>query len=106
MLTREEYTLLCSAEVREAIRQNRHRDPRTVALDRSVVEARLGATQLKYLARAEAKLPTYGEAECILPPRAFEQASSERCALHKPIRGGRVLDLTSISPFGVAVCST
>ena len=94
MLTREEYTLLCSAEVREAIRQNRHRDPLTVALDRSVVEARLVATQLKYLARAEAKLPTYVEAECILPPRAFEQASSERCALHKPIRGGRVLDLT------------
>ena len=94
MLTREEYTLLCRAEVREAIRTNRHRDPLTVALDRSVVEARLVATQLKYLARAEAKLPTYVEAECILPPRAFEQASSERCALHKPIRGGRVLDLT------------
>ena len=94
MLTREEYTLLCRAEVREAIRTNRHRDPLTVALDRSVVEARLVATQLKYLDRARTKLPTYAEAGCILPPRAFEQCSSERCAAHKPMEGERVLELT------------
>lgn len=94
MLTREEYNRLCSDELRTAIRTNRHRDPLTVAMDRAVPDARLVATQLKYLARAEAKLPTYAEQGCILPPRAFEQASSERCAAHKPIEGHRVLDLT------------
>ena len=31
---------------------------------------------------------------CILPPRAFEQASSEQTAAYKPIEGDRVLDLT------------
>lgn len=94
MLTREEYQLLCNDEVREAIRANRHRDPLAVAMDRTIPQARLVATQLKYLARAASKLPSYAEAMCVIPPRAFEQASSEACAAHKPIGGDRVLDLT------------
>ncbi|MDO4757745.1 MAG: methyltransferase domain-containing protein [Rikenellaceae bacterium] len=94
MLTRDEYNLLASEELRTAIRTNRHRDPLQVALDRSLSEPRLVATQLKYLTRAATKLPSYAEACCILPPRAFEQASSERCAAHKPLNGERVLDLT------------
>lgn len=94
MLTHEEYTLLCSDELREAIHRNRTRDHLAVAMDRTIPHARLVATQLKYLDRARTKLPAYAEAECILPPRAFEQASSERCAAHKPLCGERVLDLT------------
>lgn len=94
MLTHEEYRLLCTTEVREAILGNRDRDPLRVAMDRSIPESRLVATQLKYLERARTKLPAYAEACCILPPRAFEQASSEACAAHKPIEGDRVLDLT------------
>lgn len=94
MLTRDEYNLLAGEELRTAIRTNRHRDPLQVALDRSLSEPRLVATQLKYLARAATKLPSYAEACCILPPRAFEQASSEQCAAHKPLSGERVLDLT------------
>lgn len=94
MLTHEEYILLCSDEVRQAIHQNRTRDVLAVAMDSSIPHARLVATQLKYLDRARTKLPSYAEAECILPPRAFEQASSERCAAHKPLCGERVLDLT------------
>ena len=94
MITHEEFQRLCTEEVREAIRTNRERDPLKVAMDRSVVEARLVATQLKYLDRARTKLPTYAEAGCILPPRAFEQCSSERCAAHKPMEGERVLELT------------
>lgn len=94
MLTHEEYTLLLTDDVRTAIRNNRGRDPLAVALDRTIEHARLVATQLKYLARAESKLPSYVEAGCILPPRAFEQCSSERAAAHKPIEGRRVLDLT------------
>ena len=80
MLTHEEYTLLLTDDVRTAIRNNRGRDPLAVALDRTIEHARLVATQLKYLARAESKLPSYVEAGCILPPRAFEQCSSERAA--------------------------
>lgn len=52
------------------------------------------ATQVKYLERARTKLPSYRAARCILPPRAFEQASSEACAAHKAIEGDAVLDLT------------
>ena len=93
-MTPEEFRLLCSAPVREAIAANRHRDPLAVALDRHVPEARLVATQLKYLARAATKLPSYAAAGCILPSRAFEQASGEACAAAKRIEGERLLDLT------------
>ncbi len=94
MLSNEEFTLLCSEEVREAIRSHRGDDPILLAMDRALPEPRLVATQVKYLKRAEQKLPSYAAAGCILPPRAFEQASSERCAAHKRITGERVLELT------------
>ena len=94
MITAEEYDLLRSDELRQAIAAARGRDPLEVALDRTVPHARLVATQVKYLARAERKLPTYAAAQCILPPRAFEQASSEVTAAHKRIAGNTVLDLT------------
>ena len=94
MITPGEYTLLLTDEVQRAIAANRGRDPLKVALDRNTPHARLVATQVKYLARAEAKLPSYAAAQCILPPLAFEQASSEACAAHKRIGGDTVLDLT------------
>ena len=94
MMTAEEYELLLRPEVQRAIAAARGRDPLEVALDRTVPEARLVATQVKYLARAARKLPTYAAAQCILPPRAFEQASSEATAAHKRIAGDSVLDLT------------
>ncbi len=94
MITPEEFTLLASPEVRQAVAAARGRDPLKVALDPSVPHARLVATQVKYLARAERKLPTWAAAQCILPPRAFEQASSEACAACKRIGGETVLDLT------------
>lgn len=93
-MTPEEYEALTSDAVMRAVAENRGRDPLEVALDARVPHARLVATQVKYLARAAAKLPSYAAAQCILPPLAFEQASSERCALHKDIGGGAVLDLT------------
>lgn len=94
MISREEITTLCRPEVQQAIRANLDRDPLQVALDRQVPEARLVATQIKYLQRARRKLPSYAQACCILPPRAFEQASSEQTAAYKPIEGDTVLDLT------------
>lgn len=94
MITRENFLTLCRAEVRAAIEQHRTEDPLRVALDRSIPEAALVATQIKYLQRAAQKLPHYAAAGCILPPLAFEQSSSERCAAHKRIEGEQVLDLT------------
>lgn len=94
MITPEEYSLLLTDEVRRAIAAARGRDPLEVALDRSVPHARLVATQVKYLARAAQKLPSYAAAQCILPPLAFEQASSEACAARKLLEGDTVLDLT------------
>ena len=79
---------------RRAVAAARGRDPLEVALDRTVPHARLVATQVKYLARAAQKLPSYAAAQCILPPLAFEQASSEACAAHKLLEGDTVLDLT------------
>lgn len=93
-LTSEELALLLTEPVQRAIAAARGRDPLEVALDRRIPHARLVATQVKYLARAERKLPTYAAAQCILPPLAFEQASSEACAAHKAITGDAVLDLT------------
>ncbi len=87
MITPEELASLLTDEVRRAVADNRGRDPLAVALDRKVPCARLVATQVKYLARALRKLPAYAAAGCILPPRAFEQASSEACARHKRIGG-------------------
>lgn len=94
MITPEEYELLLTDQVQRAIAAARGRDPLKVALDRTVPHARLVATQVKYLARAASKLPTYAAAQCILPPLAFERASSEACAAHKRIEGDTVLDLT------------
>lgn len=102
VMNAEEYELLSTAEVRQAIAAARDRDPLDVAADRTVPHARLVATQVKYLARAERKLPAYAAAQCILPPLAFEQASSEACAAHKRIRGDSVLDLTC--GLGVDAC--
>lgn len=93
-MTREEFDTLRSDAVRRAIAENRDRDPLDVALDRRIDHAAAVATQVKYLRRARTKLPSYHAAQCILPPLAFEQASSELCAAHKRPEGDTALDLT------------
>lgn len=93
-MTLQEIERLKSEEVRKAIEYNIERDPAVVALDGRVPEARLVATQVKYLQRARHKLPRLYAVRCIIPPRAFEQSSSEMCARRKDIAGGRLLDLT------------
>lgn len=94
MITLEQYNLLCEPELCKAIEENISRDPLTVALDKRVVHAAEVATQIKYLSRAQKKLPSYYAARCIIPSLAFEQSSSEECAAHKPLSGRSVLDLT------------
>ncbi len=85
---------LCSSELCEAINNNIDRKAEAVALDKHIAEAALVATQVKYLQRAESKLPTYYAARCIIPPLSFEQASSERVAATKQLSGESLLDLT------------
>lgn len=94
MFTAEELEWLRSEEARRLVADNARRDAARVALDGRIPHARLVATQVKYLARAARKLPSYAAAQCILPPRAFEQASSEACAALKEPAGRRLLDLT------------
>ena len=90
----EELDILRLQEVRQAIEENIERDPLRVALDSRIPHAREVATQVKYLQRARQKLKRMYEARCILPQRAFEQASSEQTAAAKRLSGGRLLDLT------------
>lgn len=94
MMTMYDIDLLCSDSLREAVEANLSRRPTDIALDKHVAHAALVATQVKYLQRAAEKLPAMYAARCIIPPRAFEQASSEMCAAHKPISGGCAVDLT------------
>lgn len=103
MTALEEYRLLAQEPLRRAVHENRHRDPLDVALDGRLPHARLVATQVKYLRRAASKLPSYAAAGCLLPPRAFEQASGERTAEHKRIGGDTLLELTC--GLGVDTCA-
>ena len=93
-MTREEFFILQLPEVREAIEENIGRDALQVALDGRIPHAREVATQIKYLQRARTKLPRLYEARAIIPARAFEQSSSEDCAVAKRLSGGCLLDLT------------
>lgn len=94
MLTLNNLDILRTEEVRRAIDENIERDPAKVALSKGVPHAALVATQVKYLQRARRKLPALYEARCIIPPRAFEQCSSQESARRKPLSGGAVLDMT------------
>lgn len=93
-MTREEFEILLLPGVRRAIMENLGRDSVEIALDSRVPHAREVASQVKYLARAATKLPSYAAAGCILPARAFEQSSGEHCAARRSMEGRTALDLT------------
>lgn len=93
-MTRDELDILLSDEVQQQVARNIDRDALQVALDKSIPHAREVATQVKYLQRARTKLPSLYEARCIIPPRAFEQSSSEQSAMAKSLAGDTLLDLT------------
>ena len=94
MLSNADIDIMATEEFRQSVLRNIGRDPLMVALDKHVDNASLVATQVKYLQRAKHKLPRLYEAGCIIPPRAFEQSSSEESAGVKAISGGSLLDLT------------
>ena len=94
MLSNADIDIMANEEFRQCVLHNIERDPVVVALDKRVQNASLVATQVKYLQRAKHKLPRLYSAGCIIPPRAFEQSSSEDSADVKAISGGTLLDLT------------
>ena len=94
MLSNADIDIMATEEFRQCVLRNIGRDPVVVALDKHIDNASLVATQVKYLQRAKHKLPHLYEAGCIIPPRAFEQSSSEDSAGVKAISGGSLLDLT------------
>ncbi|MEM8900495.1 MAG: class I SAM-dependent methyltransferase [Bacteroidota bacterium] len=100
-MTKEEFATLISGKVQSFIEDNIDKDPAKLALSayKYSLPVPLIASQIKYLQRAANKLPTYYHQRCILPPRAFEQASSEQSTSLKPFSGSRCLDLTA--GFGV-----
>ena len=93
-MTLEEFEILCQQQVRQAVDLNIGRSPVDIALDKRVESASLVATQVKRLQRAERKLPSYYAVRAILPPRAYEQSSSEQCAGENSLAGDSALDLT------------
>ncbi len=93
-MTTEEILLLDGPELRQFTEANLTRDPHAVALDKRIPHAALVATQVKYLQRARRKLPSYYEARAVIPPLAFEQASSEAAATRKEWQGESCIDLT------------
>ncbi len=86
--------ILLSDDFRRTVEENLGRDPMRIALDGSVPHAALVASQVKYLRRAESKLPLWFAARCVIPPLAFEQSSSEATAIHKDYAGKLAIDLT------------
>ena len=94
MFTNEEFSILCSADVTAAIRENIDRKPTDIALDRRIPHASVVATQVKNLQKCRTKLPSYFAVQAIVPTLAYEQSSSEECALRKQLSGENVLDLT------------
>ena len=93
MISSDIEIMLCE-EFRHSVQSNIERDPVAVAMDKHLAHASLVATQVKYLQRARHKLPRLYEAGCVIPPRAFEQSSSEESADIKAISGSTLLDLT------------
>ena len=94
MFSAEEFSVLCSEECYEAVKANIDRKPTDIALDRRVPHASIVATQVKNLQKARTKLPSYFAVQAIVPTLAYEQSSSEECAVRKQLEGESVLDLT------------
>ena len=93
-MTINELDILKTDKVRQIIANNLTIDPSVFALKNRHSAAATLATQLKYLQRSRAKLPSFYAVQAIVPPLAFEQCSSERAASAKDFSGTTCLDLT------------
>jgi len=95
-MTEEEVNILTDEGVRGLLREHIEIDPASFALSLKDNElpVALVSTQLKYLQKARAKLPTYYNNLCIIPPLSYEQCSSEEAASMKSYAGVSCLDLS------------
>lgn len=92
-MTASDLAILLDEKVCREIERFIDSDPTRAALSAASHGSQI-ATQVKYLQRARTKLPSYYQARCILPPLAFEQASSEETAALKTFNGNLCVDLT------------
>lgn len=86
--------ILSSEDFRRSVEANLDRNPLDIALDKKLAHRAEVASQVKYLRRAERKLPAWFAARCIIPPLAFEQSSSDQTAERKNYSGRLAIDLT------------
>lgn len=93
-MTLRELEILCTRQAREQIERHIECDPMKIALEKHLPDARLIASQVKYLQRARTKLPVLYDARCVIPSLAFEQASSQTCAGFLDCGGKLCIDLT------------
>lgn len=94
MMDFSDITYLDGEQGRQAVEENLGRDSLEIALGKRLPCAALVASQVKYLRRAQKKLPAWYEARCIIPPVAFEQSSGWMAASMKEYSGGLCIDLT------------
>lgn len=93
----QELAVLLSPEVQDWISRHRDASPFQLAMQRHSAgfPAALAIGQVALLQKAATKLPTWASKGCILPARAYEQATSEALAGAKPWGCGlRALDLS------------
>jgi THUMP domain-like len=93
----QELALLLSSDVRDWVAQHCTQSPFQLAMMRHAAgfPAALAIGQVALLQKAAAKLPTWSLHGCVLPARAYEQATSEALADAKPWHSGaRALDLS------------
>ena len=93
-MTLQELDILRTPQAKQYIERLLECDPTKIALDKNLPDARLIASQVKYLQRARTKLPALYEARCIIPSLAFEQSSSQTCAEFLDCEGKLCIDLT------------
>lgn len=93
-MTLQELQILLAPQTGEQIERCIECDPMKIALEKHLPDARLIASQVKYLQRARIKLPEFYKARCIIPSLAFEQSSSQHCAKLLDFGGRLCIDLT------------
>lgn len=96
MITPEDFKWLADPETKRLVEQHIDDDPVRLAFALKCERPRAVAvcSQVKYLQRCKAKLPSYYAARCIIPPVSYEQCSSEATAAVKEYNGGVCIDLT------------
>lgn len=95
-MTLEEFHILQQAKATTIIEAHIEEDVPTFALSfkDNEIPTHILATQIQNLQKSRQKLPNYFRSRCIIPTRAFEQASSELTSSFKSFSGKNCLDLT------------